>query len=66
MNHSPLRKLSVKINTDGLQKKTKSKKNDDKGENIQVELDSPTSVTLQNSFLIKNANSVFDGYHKAI
>jgi len=31
-----------------------------------IELTDPTSVTLQNSFLIKNAGPTFDNYHKAI
>lgn len=46
VNASPLRK-TVKgptINLDAVNKK--KKKTDEKGENVQIELDSPTSVTL--------------------
>jgi uncharacterized Zn ribbon protein len=31
-----------------------------------IELTDPTSVTLINSFLIKNAGPTFDNYHKAM
>jgi|TARA_B110001450_G_scaffold201774_1_gene190931 hypothetical protein len=73
-NQSPVRtaigtkKGGLTVKTDNAEAKKKPiKKDDKKDENTQhVELDSPTSVTLQNSFLIKNAGTVFDGYNKAM
>ena len=42
------------------------KKKETKDDLTQIELTDPTSVTLQNSFLIKNAGPTFDNYHKAM
>lgn len=64
---SPLKKhLSVTQKSESTQKKRVVKKKDTKDELAQIELTDPTSVTLQNSFLIKNAGPTFDNYHKAM
>jgi len=69
-NHSPIRTAVGKGkslgNKDTEQKKKPKLNEADKGDHLpQVELDSPTSVSLQNSFVIKNAGTVIDGNHKA-
>lgn len=47
-------------------KKIAHKKKDQNTDQAPIELTDPTSVTLQNSFLIKNAGPTFDNYHKAM
>jgi len=43
---------------------TKKEKKKGEAEGPPIELTDPTSVTLINSFLIKNAGPTFDNYHK--
>lgn len=63
MNTS-LRKQQTKKMKIGGHSPTKKKGGDDTKENKESGLASPTSVTMQTSFIIKNADESFDAYHQ--
>ena len=63
MNTSLRKQQTRKIKLGGGGKSPSKKGDGDNKDNKESGLASPTSVTMQTSFIIKNADESFDAYH---